>query len=180
MMSRLLRRHSTSLCVGLTVCLMVGFLGACKQGEEPQKPAPQAAPAAPKAAPAAPQAAPAAPQAAAAAPQAQPAFHVTRVDLGNAIGADKKVAAPTVSFKPNDTIYASIISEGAAPNVALGVRWTFEDGQVVNESNQSIAPTGPAVTEFHIAKADGWPAGKYKIEVSANGQPAAAVQFAVE
>jgi hypothetical protein len=104
---------------------------------------------------------------------------VTRVDLGNAIGADKKVVAPSISFKPNDTIYAAIVTEGSAPSVALGVRWTFEDGQLVSESTQSIAPTGPAVTEFHIAKPDGWPAGKYKVEVSANGQPAAAVQFAV-
>lgn len=107
------------------------------------------------------------------------AFHVTRVDVGNAIGTDKKVTAPSVAFKPNDTIYASIATEGAASNVALAARWTFEDGQLVNESTQNIAPTGPAVTEFHIAKPDGLPPGKYKLEVSANSKPAGAVQFTV-
>ncbi len=86
---------------------------------------------------------------------------------------------PGVSFKPTDTIYASISSEGAAANVSLSARWTFEDGQLVNEATQTIAPTGPAVTEFHIAKPDGWPAGKYKLEVSANGKPAGAAQFTV-
>jgi len=112
------------------------------------------------------------------APQAA-AFRVTRVDVGKAIGADKKVTAPSDAFKPNDTIYASVSSEGAAPNVALSARWTFEDGQLVNEATQNIAPSGPAVTEFHISKPDGWPAGKYKLEVSANGKPAGGAQFTV-
>jgi len=104
---------------------------------------------------------------------------VTRIDLGNAIGTDKKVTAPAVTFKPNDTIYASVLSEGTAPAVALAVRWTFEDGQLVNEATQKIAPTGPAVTEFHIVKPDGWPAGKYQVAVAANGQSAGTVQFTV-
>ena len=156
MMPHTLRIRSTSFLSVLAASLAVALLGACRKSEEAPKPAP-----------------------AAAAPQAQPAFRVTRIDLGNAIGADKKVAVPSSTFKPNDTIYASIASEGVAPSASLGVRWTFEDGQVVNESTQNIAPTGPAVTEFHIAKPDGWPAGKYKIEVSANGKPAGALQFTV-
>ena len=60
------------------------------------------------------------------APAAAAPFQVTRIDLGNAVGADKKVAAPTTTFKPADTIYASIVTEGAAPSVdargALDVR----------------------------------------------------------
>lgn len=157
MMPHLLRIRSTSYLTVLAMCVALAHLSACKRSEE--APAPPAAPQAPAA-------------------QA-PAFHVTRVDVGNAIGADKKVTAPSVSFKPSDTIYASITSEGAAANVALSARWTFEDGQVVNEATQTIAPAGPAVTEFHIAKADGWPAGKYKLEVSANGKPAGTAQFTV-
>jgi hypothetical protein len=72
-----------------------------------------------------------------------------------------------------------VSSEGAASNVALSARWTFEDGQVVNEATQNIAPTGPAVTEFHISKPDGWPAGKYKLEVAANGKLSGAQEFTV-
>ena len=148
--------RSTPWVCALSVGLILGLLGACSKPEDAPKPAPQAA-----------------------APKPPVAFHVTRIDLGNAIGADKKVAAPSVAFKPHDTIYASILSEGAAASASLGVRWTFEDGQVVSESTQTIAPTGPAATEFHISKPDGWPAGKYKIEVSANGGAAGAQQFSV-
>ena len=39
----------------------------------------------------------------------------------------------------------------------------------MDESEQTIAPTGSAATEFHISKPDGWPAGKYKLEVLLNG-----------
>ena len=139
----------------LTIGVALTCLSGCKRSEDaPAAPAPPAA------------------------PQAQ-AFHVIRVDVGNAIGADKKVTAPATSFKPTDTIYASVSSEGASPSVALSARWTFEDGQVVNEATQNIAPTGPAVTEFHISKPDGWPAGKYKLAVAANGKPAGAADFTV-
>src|SRR5512146_306914 len=127
MVSHRLRIWSTPCLTVLAICVTLAHLSACKRSEQAPPP-----PAAPQAG-----APPAAPQAA--------AFHVTRVDVGNAIGADKKVTAPGVSFKPTDTIYASIASEGAAPSVSLAARWTFEDGQVVSEGTQTIAPTGPAV-----------------------------------
>ena len=141
----------------LVLCLMLALVGACKKAEE--------APARPVAA-----------QTPAAAPAA---FHVSRIDLGTAIGADKKVASPATTFKPADTIYAVVQSEGASPSVSLLAKWTYEDGQLVNESTQVIAPTGPAATEFHIAKPGGWPAGKYTLVVTANGVAAAPVQFIV-
>jgi hypothetical protein len=110
---------------------------------------------------------------------AVPEFRVAAVELGNAIDANKRVPAPTSVFAASDTIYAVIATEGAAPSVTLGAKWTYEDGQTVNESTQTIAPTGPAATEFHIAKPDGWPTGKYKVEISANGAPAGSQEFEV-
>ena len=59
-------------------------------------------------------------------------------------------------------------------------RWTYQDGQVVNEESQVITPTGSAVTEFHIAKPDGFPAGGYQVEVIANGASAGKRAFQVQ
>jgi hypothetical protein len=109
-----------------------------------------------------------------------PAFRVTSVDVGNMIDTSKRVANPGSEFSPADTIYASVASEGTAPEVSMVARWTYQDGQVVNETKQVIAPSGPAVTEFHIARASGWPAGKYKVEVTANGSPAGSREFEVK
>jgi len=115
-------------------------------------------------------------------PVAAPApatFRVGAVELGRSIGADERVSAPASSFAPADTIYASVSTEGAAPSVTLTARWSYEDGQLVSESTETIAPTGPAVTEFHIAKPDGWPTGRYKVEIIADGRTAASREFEV-
>jgi hypothetical protein len=105
---------------------------------------------------------------------------VSQVELGRSVTADKTISGSTDSFKPSDTIYASIATEGAAPSATLKARWTYQDGQVVDESTQTIAPTRDARTEFHISKPDGWPAGKYKLELFVNGSSAATKDFEVE
>jgi hypothetical protein len=105
---------------------------------------------------------------------------VSQIDLGRSLNADKTINDKTDSFKRNDTIYASIATGGTAATATVQARWTYQDGQVVNESTQTIAPTGDARTEFHISKPDGWPAGKYKLEVSLNGTSAATKDFEVE
>ena len=107
-------------------------------------------------------------------------IRVSHIDLGRSVSADKTISGSTDSFKPNDTIYASIATEGSAPTATLKARWTYQDGQVVNEAAQTIAPTGDARTEFHISKPDGWPTGKYKVEVFLNGSSAATRDFEVE
>jgi ABC-type oligopeptide transport system substrate-binding subunit len=105
---------------------------------------------------------------------------VTQIDMGRSLTADKTINDNTDSFKPNDTIYASIVTEGTASAATLKARWTYQDGQVVNESTQTIAPTGNARTEFHISKPDGWPTGQYKLEVFLNGSSAATKDVRVE
>ena len=105
---------------------------------------------------------------------------VSQIDMGRSLNADKTISDTSNSFKANDTIYASIATVGTAPTAALKARWTYQDGQVVNESTQTIAPTGDARTEFHISKPDGWPTGKYKLEVFLNGSSAATKDFEVQ
>src|SRR5688500_20220665 len=90
---------------------------------------------------------------------------VTDVTLGRAIGGDKAITDRTETFRPNDTIYASVATDGTASSATLRARWTFEDGQVVDESTRKIASNNRERTEFHISKPNGWPAGKYKLEV---------------
>jgi len=104
---------------------------------------------------------------------------VSQVDIGRSVTADKAINDKTDSFKPNETIYASIATEGTAQTAALKARWTYQDGQTVHEETQSIAPTGAATTEFHISKPDGWPAGSYTVEILLNGASARKATFRV-
>lgn len=108
------------------------------------------------------------------------AVRVTDVSLGRAIGADKAVSDTTDKFRPNDTVYASVATDGTAPSATLRAKWTFEDGQTIDESSRTITPSGRERTEFHVVKPSGWPAGKYKVEVFLNDQSAGTKTFEVE
>ena len=113
-------------------------------------------------------------------PAVQTGVKVTDIDVGRSLAADKTIAEKADTFRPADTFYLSVKTDGSGPSATLTARWTYEDGQVVDESTQSIAPTGGAsATEFHLAKPDGWPAGEYRVEVLLNGASAGTREFKV-
>jgi hypothetical protein len=111
--------------------------------------------------------------------EAPAALTVRDIDLGRTVNPDKSIGDRTDDFRPAETIYASVQTEGSGRG-SLRARWTFQDGQVVDETTQEITPTGPAKTEFHVAKPDGWPVGKYRVEVLLNGNVAATKEFEVK
>lgn len=105
---------------------------------------------------------------------------VTAIDLGRSLAADKSIGERTDSFRPADTIFASIGTEGSGTAKTLRARWTFQDGALIDESSQTISPSGSARTEFHVSKPDGWPVGRYRVEVTLDGNPAGAKEFTVQ
>jgi len=113
------------------------------------------------------------------APAAPVAVAVSSVDLGSAVDGDQKVTTPTTSFGAKDTIYASDATTGAG-TAKLDAKWTYQDGQTVNEESTTINPTGPANTAFHIAKPSGWPTGSYKVEISQDGKSVSTKDFSVK
>ena len=111
---------------------------------------------------------------------ASTALQITDVTLGRSVSGDKRVADQADTFSARDTIYASVHTTGTAQNANLAARWTYQDGQVVTESNQAISPTGDAYTEFHIFKPSGWPAGRYTLHLLLNGEEAKTQDFTVK
>lgn len=99
---------------------------------------------------------------------------VTSIDVGKSVDADKRVTNATTTFSPRDTMYVSVTTQNAPANAMLTAKWTFQDGQVVDSLTQAVAAAtttgGPTVTEFHLARPSGWPAGRYTVEVMLNGQ----------
>ena len=90
--------------------------------------------------------------------------------------------AASNTFARNDTIYASVDTAGSGSST-LQAKWTYRaNGQdvAVRDDTQAINPTGPATTEFHVSKPDGWPAGDYKVEVSSSGNTPATRTFTVK
>ena len=160
------RLHMSVLAVLLGSVALVG----CKKKEEPAPP--------PVASEPAPMAEPPAPMPATAS--------VTSVDLGNAVGADMRVTAPMTSFSPKDTIYAAVSTATSDPAASvpgkLGAKWTHVDSnQVVKEEPaKDMTFTGAGVTDFQISKPDGWPTGKYKVEITLDGNVVQTRDFEVK
>ena len=108
------------------------------------------------------------------------AFRVQAVDVGKAIGADKKLKTSLVTFGRRDTIYAVVTSVGVTPKVTMVAKWIDAKGKALIADSQTVATTGPAATEFHVYHMKGWPAGKYKVELLANGAPVGTKTFNVK
>lgn len=104
---------------------------------------------------------------------------VTDIDVGRSAAADKTIADKTDSFRPADTFYVAVKTDGSSSSATITARWSYQDGQLVDESRQTIAPSGAAVTEFHVSKPEGWPAGAYKVEVLLDGVSAGTKDFKV-
>ena len=148
----------------LTAAFLAAGIAACSKEAPPPPPKP-AAPPAP-------------------APTPAPApVSVASATLGSAVGGDKKVTQAKESFAKKDTIYASIDTTGTG-KANLKARWTFttKGGKTVpvKEDTQTIDATGPATTEFHISKPDGWPAGSYQVEILQDDKVVQTKKFTVQ
>src|SRR5262245_36787941 len=153
-----IRAISTVVCV-----LLVAFV-ACKKKEEAPAPAPVVEP-----------------TMVPIPPTAAPAVNITSVDLGKALGPDKKVTASMDVFGPKDTIFTVVSTDGSAASSTIHYKVTAPDGTTtVKEDSKTIAPTGPANTEFSIQKPSGWPRGTYKVEVSIDGGPVTTKTFTIK
>ena len=153
--------------IGAIAAALLLAVAACGKKEEPRK---------------APSSPPPAPTTQAPAPSAPAGVSVSNVNVGKAIGADKKVSAATDTFAKGDTMYASVDTTGSG-TAKLDAKWTYRRGDkvaTVHEESMTISPTGPATNEFHVSKPDGWPAGDYEVEVRIDGKPAGTRKMTVK
>ena len=105
---------------------------------------------------------------------------ISSVTLGNKLNTDSTIASPMTTFSPRDTVYASVATSGQATGATISARWSMQDGQLVDESSQSVSPTGPATVHFHLGRPDGLATGKYKVEILVNGNVATSQEFEVK
>ena len=156
----------TELRVVLVLAALVLGLAGCKK-ESPTQP-PAAVP-------------PPAPQAQTS-PPAAGVVSVANISLGKALGPDKKVAAATDTFAKGDTIYAVVETTGS-DRATLKAKWTYHKGDktaAVSEDSKTISPSGPAATEFHVSKPDGWPLGDYQVEILLNDKSVGTRKFVIK
>lgn len=100
---------------------------------------------------------------------------VSTVTVGKTAAADKTVTSVAL-FAPKDDIIVSIRTDGSANNANVAAKLTFQNGQVAGEQNQVVNTTGAETTNISFKNANGWPAGKYRAEVTVDGKAAGSPQ----
>ncbi|ALA88138.1 hypothetical protein YH67_18405 [Stenotrophomonas maltophilia] len=157
---------TTPLQTALIAALLgsVALVGCKKKEESTDSNAAPAEPAAP------------APMTGAPPPMAEAAaVSVSAVTVGKTAAADKSVAT-TALFAPKDDVIVSVKTDGAANNVTVGAKLTYQDGQVAGEQNATLNTSGAETTNVTFKNAKGWPAGKYRAEVTVDGKAAGTPQ----
>ncbi|MGY4514552.1 hypothetical protein [Lysobacter sp. HA18] len=100
--------------------------------------------------------------------------NVSDLQLGTAVGADNRVGTPATAFGVKDTLYASVTT-AANTTGKLGARWTYlgSDGSSapteVDSQTKDVSGAASTSHEFHVSKPDGWPAGKYHVDITLDG-----------
>lgn len=99
------------------------------------------------------------------------------IQLGRSLSADNRIGNHTTVFKPDDTIYVSVLTTATGAGT-IGVRWTYA-GQTISEPTRQVSYKGAAATEFHIQNSGGFPEGAYAVEVFIDGRSVGRRAFSV-
>ena len=100
----------------------------------------------------------------------------TSITVGNTAAADKSVAALS-TFGTKDKIIVSVKTDAATPaNAAIDAKLTYQDGQVAGQQTANVAAEDAGTTNVTFANTNPWPAGKYTVVVTLNGQPVGLAQ----
>ena len=95
-------------------------------------------------------------------------LRVTTIQTGKSLNSDKSVGNHTTQFKPDDTMFASVLTDGPGSGT-IGARWKYS-GRLVSEETKSVSYRDHAATEFHIQNSSGFPPGDYSVEILVDGQ----------
>ncbi|MDH4066184.1 MAG: hypothetical protein OEW19_17420 [Acidobacteriota bacterium] len=105
-------------------------------------------------------------------------LQVSTIQVGRALSADNRIGSHTTVFKPDDTIYVSVLTTDTGSGT-IGVRWMFGD-RLISEPSREVSYKGAAATEFHIQNSGGFPPGRYSVEAFLDGRSVGRRTFTVE
>ena len=105
-------------------------------------------------------------------------LRVTTLQTGRSLNSDKSVGNHTTRFKPDDTMFVSVLTDGPGAGT-ITARWRYA-GRLVSEESRQVSYRDHAATEFHIQNSSGFPPGEYSVEIEVDGKPFATRTLRVE
>lgn len=106
-------------------------------------------------------------------------LRIIDIEIGRAIGPDNRVTEPTEDFRPDDTIYASVVMLGTAESATLKAKWIDASGVLLDQTVRTVSPSGETVAEFHMVRPGGWEKGRYRVEILLDGVEVGEEEFGV-
>jgi hypothetical protein len=110
-------------------------------------------------------------------------IRVSDIQIGKAVGPDKRITEQTTTFGIRDTIHVSVITEGASKNAQIDVKLFYSrpraGGNPVSVAT-SGSFTGTSATDIPLSQQRPWSKGPFTVEVSLNGAPAGTREFEVK
>jgi hypothetical protein len=110
---------------------------------------------------------------------------VVNVALGANPTPSNKIGVPRSHFRPDETIYLSVETDGKCGSISsgiIGVNWTYgiaSDPEEVHSDAHEVLACGRQNTLFQIEKPDDWPIGTYHAEVFIDGESFTVVDYKV-
>jgi hypothetical protein len=95
-------------------------------------------------------------------------LNVVAIQTGKSLNTDHSVGRHATSFRPTDTMYVSVLSNGRGAGT-ITVKWSFA-GRLAHEVTKKVSYNDQAATDFRFQAADGFPVGDYSIEVIVDGK----------
>jgi len=102
----------------------------------------------------------------------------TAIQLGRTLNDDRTVGGFTTRFKPTDTIYVAVLTDGTGSST-IKARWLYA-GRLISEPQREVTYQGAASTEFHLENSSGFPPGDYTVELFLDGKAVGTKSFRVE
>lgn len=102
------------------------------------------------------------------------------VDLGRALDVDKSVNDATTSFKPQDTVCASMKVSGSANSGLVRALWMDPQGKVVQDDTRIVTPSRSDTVALQVTPPNGWAGGRYQLDIYLDDRLAATRNFTVE
>ena len=89
------------------------------------------------------------------------------IQLGRSLNEDKSVASQATTFKPNETVYVSVLTK-ARGDGTVAAKW-YLGTQLLSEREKQVSFSGAGATEFNLQSASGFPEGDYSVELFIDG-----------
>ena len=90
-------------------------------------------------------------------------LNVVTIQTGKSLNTDHSIGTHAASFRPKDTMYVSVLTEGRGAG-KVTVKWSL-NGRVLHQLTKKLSYNDQAATDFRFQAADEFPLGDYTIEV---------------